>query len=97
MLLSQALNRILPALAHPLRRYIVECLCDGVETPVQLAERLPLRMTTILKHLRVLEASGLIHTHKVGRVRTCRINPESIRLLDRWITERRRVWDPRCR
>lgn len=93
VLLYRALNKIFPALAHPMRRYIIECLCDGDETPGQLAERVPLDLATILKHLKVLEQSGLIHTSKVGRVRTCRIAPESMRLLERWIADRHRVWD----
>jgi DNA-binding transcriptional ArsR family regulator len=94
MLVSQTLDKIFPALAHPMRRYIVECLCHGEEFPGELAQRLPLSMPAILKHLRVLEQSGLVRTRKVGRVRTCRLEPESLQLLDRWISDRRRVWDP---
>jgi DNA-binding transcriptional ArsR family regulator len=89
------LDRIFPALGHPMRRYIVECLCYArEERPGWLAERIPLTLPTILEHLQVLERSGLIHTCKVGRVRSCRIEPEALRLIDSWITERRRVWHP---
>jgi len=54
-----------------------------------------LSLATILQHLRVLENNGLIRTEKKGRQRICRIEPQSLRLLDQWIKPRRRVWDTR--
>jgi len=92
-----ALDRIFRALADPTRRYMVECLCDGEASVSWLAEHLPLSLATILQHLQVLEDNGLIRTEKIGRQRICRIEPQSLRLLDRWITPRRRVWDARLR
>jgi len=92
-----ALDRIFRALADPTRRYMVECLCDGEASVSWLAEHLPLSLATILQHLQVLEDNGLIRTEKIGRQRICRIEPQSLRLLDRWITPRRRVWDTRLR
>ena len=62
-----------------------------------LAEHLPLGLPAILQHLQVLEENGLIHTEKIGRQRICRIEPQSLRLLDQWVTPRRRVWDSRLR
>lgn len=74
----------------------MECLSDGRPASVgQIAEPLPIALATILQHLKVLEASGLVHTQKVGRVRTCRIEPQALQLLDDWITPRRRLWDRR--
>jgi DNA-binding transcriptional ArsR family regulator len=90
-----ALDRIFDALADPTRRYMVECLCEGEASVSWLAEHLPLSLPTILQHLHVLEANGLIHTEKIGRKRICRIEPQSLRLLDQWVTPRRRVWDKR--
>ena len=96
MLNGVALDGIFHALSDPWRRWIVECLCDGEPASVgQIAEALPIALATILRHLQVLEASGLIHTQKVGRVRTCRIEPQALQLLDDWITRRRRLWDRR--
>jgi DNA-binding transcriptional ArsR family regulator len=92
-----ALDRIFAALADPTRRYMVECLCEGEASVSWLAEHLPLSLPTILQHLRVLEANGLIHTEKIGRKRICRIEPQALRLLDQWVTPRRRVWDKRLR
>ena len=92
-----ALDKIFHALADPTRRYVVECLCDGEASVSWLAERLPLSLSAILQHLQVLENDGLIHTVKIGRKRVCRIEPQSLRLLDQWVTPRRRVWDRRLR
>jgi DNA-binding transcriptional ArsR family regulator len=72
-----------------------ECLCDGEASVSWLAEHLPLGLATILQHLQVLEDDGLIHTVKIGRKRICRIEPQSLRLLDQWVTPRRRGWDTR--
>ena len=92
-----ALDRIFHALADPTRRYMVECLCDGEASVSWLAEHLPLSLPAILQHLQVLEEHGLIRTEKIGRKRMCRIEPQALRLLDQWVTPRRRVWDSRLR
>ena len=90
-----ALDRIFHSLADPTRRYVIEFLCDGEASVSWLAEHLPLGLPTILQHLQVLEENGLIHTEKIGRKRVCRIEPQALRVLDQWVTQRRRVWDPR--
>jgi len=95
MLNYVVLDKIFHALADPTRRYMVECLCDGEASVSWLAERLPLGLPTILQHLQVLEDDGLIHTVKIRRQRICHIEPQSLRLLDQWVTPRRRVWDTR--
>jgi DNA-binding transcriptional ArsR family regulator len=95
MLSCVALDKIFWALADPTRRFMFECLCDGHASVSELAEPLPLSLPAILQHLRVLEECGLIHTHKYGRVRSCSIEPQALRLLDEWISPRRRLWDRR--
>jgi DNA-binding transcriptional ArsR family regulator len=49
----------------------------------------------VVQHLQVLEASGLVRTEKVGRVRTCRIEPGALTRAEQWITERRSTWERR--
>ena len=95
MLKSLLLDRIFWALADPTRRFMFECLCDGEAAVNQLAEPLPLTLPTILRHLRVLEENGLIHTHKFGRVRTCWVEPQPLVLLDEWLKEQRGCWQRR--
>jgi DNA-binding transcriptional ArsR family regulator len=52
-------------------------------------------LPAVLQHLRVLEASGLVRSEKVGRVRTCRIEPKALRTAEQWISERRTIWERR--
>jgi DNA-binding transcriptional ArsR family regulator len=82
------------ALADPTRRFIVEGLCDTEASVSKIAEPLPLALSTVLQHLKVLERSGLIHTEKRGQVRRCRLDPQALRLIGEWATQRRYVWDP---
>jgi DNA-binding transcriptional ArsR family regulator len=48
-----------------------------------------------MQHLAVLEQSGLVTSEKVGRVRTCRIDPNAITAAERWLNERRQQWEQR--
>jgi DNA-binding transcriptional ArsR family regulator len=52
-------------------------------------------LPAVLQHLQVLEASGLVRSEKVGRVRTCRIEPKALRSAEQWINERRTSWERR--
>jgi DNA-binding transcriptional ArsR family regulator len=61
----------------------------------ELAEPLPMSLVAVMQHVQVLEETGVIHTEKVGRVRTCRLEPQALRLLDQWIARRRSLWERR--
>jgi DNA-binding transcriptional ArsR family regulator len=52
-------------------------------------------MPAAFQHLQVLEGAGLVRSAKVGRVRTCRIEPASLRLAEAWIGARRTTWETR--
>ncbi len=60
-----------------------------------LARPLPITLQAVVQHLAVLESSGLIRSEKAGRVRTCQINPQALREAERWIGERRTLWERR--
>jgi DNA-binding transcriptional ArsR family regulator len=90
-----ALDQVFHALADPTRRVMVERLSRGPATVSELAKPLPMSLPAVVQHLQVLEASGLVKSEKVGRVRTCRINPETISLAEKWINERRTTWERR--
>lgn len=70
-------------------------LSRGPVSVSQLAEPLAVSLAAVLQHLQVLEASGVIRTEKVGRVRTCSIAPEGLRFAERWINERVALWERR--
>jgi DNA-binding transcriptional ArsR family regulator len=96
-MLKQApdLDRVFQALADPGRRVMVERLSRGPATVSELAEPLTMSLAAVLQHVQVLEASGLIRSQKLGRTRTCSINPASLRSAEQWISERRTLWERR--
>jgi DNA-binding transcriptional ArsR family regulator len=89
------MDRVLHALADPSRRVIVERLSSGPASVSELARPLPMSLPAVIQHLQVLEASGLVRSEKVGRVRTCRIEPAALRPVERWIGARRSSWERR--
>lgn len=84
-----SLDRVFHALADPTRRAMVERLTRGPASVSQLAEPFAMSLPAVVQHLQVLEASGLVRTEKVGRVRTCQIDTAGLRLVERWVSERR--------
>ena len=92
---SPDLDRLFQALADPARRAMVERLTRGPAPVSELARPLPMSLPSVMQHLGVLEAAGLVQTEKVGRVRTCRIEPKALSLAEQWINTRRREWEHR--
>ena len=83
------LDHVFHALADPARRAMVERLSQGPASVSDLAAPLPMSLSAVGQHLKVLEASGLVRTEKLGRVRTCRIDPGALSLAEHWISARR--------
>ena len=83
------------ALGDPTRRRIVDQLSQGPASVSELAAPLPMSLPAVVQHLRVLEDCGLVESEKVGRVRTCRVRPATMRKAERWIEERRTEWERR--
>ena len=92
---SVPLDRLFHALADPSRRGMVERLSRGPASVSELARPLEMSLAAVVQHLQVLEASGLVRSEKVGRVRTCRIEPAALRTAEQWISERRAGWERR--
>ena len=92
---SAELDRLFHALADPARRAIVERLSRGPAPVSELARPLPMSLPATMQHLGVLEAAGLVRSEKVGRVRTCAIEPNALSQAERWINARRLEWDRR--
>ena len=89
------LDLMFQALADPARRSMVERLSRGPASVSQLAEPLAMSLSAVVQHLNLLEASGLVRTQKIGRVRTCQIEPKALRSAEHWINERRLTWERR--
>ena len=92
---SGTLDLAFQALADPSRRVMVERLCRGPASVSELARPLAMSLPAVVQHLKVLEASGLVRSEKIGRVRTCRIDARALRTAERWINERRTLWERR--
>lgn len=92
---SHELDGVFVALADPTRRAVVRRLGSGPASVGELARAFPIALPSFMKHVRTLEASGLIHTSKSGRVRTCTLDRERLALVDDWLAEERRLWEGR--
>jgi DNA-binding transcriptional ArsR family regulator len=89
------LDLMFHALADPARRQMVERLSRAPASVSELAKPLDMTLSAVIQHLNLLEASGLVVTEKVGRVRTCRIEPKALTRVEQWISARRTSWERR--
>ena len=92
---SAQLDLMFQALADPARRQMVDRLSRAPASVSDLARPFDMSLSAVLQHLSLLEASGLVVTEKVGRVRTCRIEPKGLTKVERWISQRRSSWERR--
>lgn len=92
---SERLDEVFHALSDPTRRAVVRHLGAGPASVGELAEPFEMALTSFLKHIRVLEASGCIRTVKRGRVRECVLEPHTFAAVDGWLAEERAVWEAR--
>jgi len=89
------IDRVFHALGDPTRRAILDMLSERPHSVSRLAAPLDITLTAVVQHLQVLEESGLVHTEKVGRVRTCRIDTAGFSVLEQWIADHRSTWERR--
>jgi DNA-binding transcriptional ArsR family regulator len=92
-----ALDAIFHALADPTRRAVVQRLGSGPATVSELAEPFNMALPSFMKHVRVLEETGLVHSRKSGRIRTCELDRENLAAAERWFAEQREIWASRYR
>jgi DNA-binding transcriptional ArsR family regulator len=92
---AAVLDEAFRALADPSRRAIVARLSRGSASVSELAAPLSMSLPAVVQHLDVLQKSGLVSSEKVGRVRTCRLEAEPMRSVERWIERHRTEWESR--
>jgi len=90
---EQSVELLFHALADPSRRAMVDRLTRGPASVSALAQPLAISLPAVVQHLHVLEDSGLVSSHKLGRVRTCSVEPAALRSAERWLSERRTFWE----
>ena len=91
-----ALDTVFHALADPTRRAVIQQLSRGTATVSELARPFDMALPSFMKHIGVLESSGLISSKKIGRVRTCRIKPRKMAMAQTWLDEQRAIWEGRA-
>jgi DNA-binding transcriptional ArsR family regulator len=92
---QRQLDGIFRALADPTRRAVIGRLGRGPASVGELAAPFEMALPSFMKHIRMLEAAGLIHTSKSGRVRTCTIDHDRLAAVDGWLSQQRAIWERR--
>lgn len=90
-----SLSEVFHALADPTRCAVVRALAGGAQTVSTLAAPFDMALPSFMKHITVLEKSGLIRSSKSGRSRSCELVPETLRQAEQWIAEQRALWEAR--
>lgn len=81
------------ALGDPTRRAMLDMLSAGPLSISGLAEPLGITLTAVTQHMQVLEEANLARSEKLGRVRSCRIEPSGFDKLERWVKDHRTEWE----
>jgi len=83
------LDRTFHALADASRRGMIDRLSRGPASVSELAQPLAMALPSVVKHLAVLEAGGLVTSEKAGRVRTYRLAPGGLSAVETWVAARK--------
>jgi len=93
--LDHSLDDVFRALSDTTRRRMVERLVRSPASVSDLAKPLDMTLAAVVQHVQVLEACGIVRTEKVGRTRMCRVEPKALSVAEKWIHERRALWEHR--
>jgi DNA-binding transcriptional ArsR family regulator len=89
------IDGVFRALSDPTRRDVLGRLSAHPATVSDLATTYDMALPSFVEHLKVLERSGLVRSHKAGRVRTYELVPEQLRLAENWLARQRTLWERR--
>jgi DNA-binding transcriptional ArsR family regulator len=89
------LDQVFQALADSTRRQVIERLVSGTASTSELAKPFDMALPSFTQHLGVLERAGLVASTKTGRVRTYRLAPAALDVVDGWLAKQRRTWEQR--
>ncbi len=92
---STQLDHVFGALSDATRRAIVMRLCAGEASVGELAKPFAMALPSLMKHIRILESSGLVTSEKTGRVRTCSLQAEALATVEVWLAAQREIWEQR--
>src|ERR1700756_4779968 len=89
------IDGIFRALSDPTRRDVLDRLSAHSASVSDLAATYDMALPSFVEHLKVLERSGLVRSHKAGRVRTYELVPKQLRLAENWLARQRTLWERR--
>lgn len=89
------LDRVFHSLSDGIRRAVIAQLANGPASIGDLAQRHRMALPSFMKHIRVLEESEIVISHKTGRVRMCALRPAALTAAQGWLEQERRVWETR--
>ena len=89
------LDQVYDAIADPTRRAILGILAEGEVNVGSLAERFPISLNGVSKHVKVLERAGLVERTVQGREHRLRLNAEPLREASMWLEHYRTFWETR--
>lgn len=90
-----SLDGVFHALADPTRRAMLRSLAAGQRNIGELAAPFRMSLAAASKHVRVLEAAGLVRRRIQGRSHLCRIEPSPLAAADEWLRFYERLWTER--
>jgi DNA-binding transcriptional ArsR family regulator len=93
--LDHSLDNVFHALSDASRRRMIERLTRSPASVSDLAKPLDMTLAAVVQHVQVLEQCGLVKTTKLGRTRMCRVEPKALSAAQKWIQERRDLWERR--
>ena len=93
--MANQIDTFFSAMADPTRRAVIERLADGAASVSELHAPHDMAQPTFLRHLKVLEQSGLVRSEKKGRVRTVHIEAAPLAAAENWLAKQRRLWEGR--
>jgi DNA-binding transcriptional ArsR family regulator len=92
---AEPIDEVFKALADGTRRSVLARLSKSPTSVSELAEPFDMALPSFIEHLKILEASGLVTSKKVGRVRIYQLAPKRMKLAEDWLTQQRNLWERR--
>jgi DNA-binding transcriptional ArsR family regulator len=92
---ARPVDHVFRALSDPTRRHVLERLSRSSASVSELAKPFEMALPSFLQHLSILEESGLVRSHKTGRVRTYELYPKRLKLAEDWLMRQRSLWERR--
>jgi DNA-binding transcriptional ArsR family regulator len=90
-----ATEDVFTAIAHPVRRRLLDLLLAGEQPVNRLAMPFEMSRPAISQHLRVLRDVGLVSERRSGRERRYRLRPDGLRQVREWLATYDRFWQQR--